>query len=171
MKTKDIHRAEPRRDLLKSHLIAEEVHDPYKASKKPHQPTRCPQCGAVNLEGRWQWPKDNKVGLHEDLCPACRRANDKYPAGEIILGGGFLAAHRDEIVKLARNTERAESAEHPLQRIMSIEDSGDEVVITTTDIHLPRRIAHAIVDAYKGELDMHYDRDGYFVRAKWRRES
>jgi hypothetical protein len=32
---------------------------------------------------------------------------------------------------------------------MGIEEKPDGVVITTTDVHLPRRIGHAIVDAYK----------------------
>ena len=41
---------------------------------------------------------------------------------------------------------------------------------TATDIHLPLRIGHAIVDAYKGDLDTHYDREGYFVRIRWSRE-
>jgi hypothetical protein len=42
MKTRDLHRAEPRHDEMKSHNIQEEVHDPYKARKKPHAPLLCP---------------------------------------------------------------------------------------------------------------------------------
>jgi hypothetical protein len=53
---------------------------------------------------------------------------------------------------------------------MSVTEDGDALVITTTDVHLPRRIGHAIVDAYKGDLDTHYDRDGYFARIRWRRD-
>lgn len=36
--------------------------------------------------------------------------------------------------------------------------------------HLPRRIADALHHAYKGELDIHYDEEGYFVRVNWKRE-
>ena len=170
MKTRDLHRQEPRRDEIKSHHIEEEVHDPYKARKKPHGPLLCPKCGAVNLSGRWQWPKEKHEGLDEELCPACNRIHDNYPAGEVILSGGFLAKHKQEIVELARNTERAERDEHPLQRIMNISEDGNKLVITAIDIHLPRRIGHAIVDAYKGDLHTHYDREGYFVRIMWARE-
>ena len=81
----------------------------------------------------------------------------------MILSGSFLAKHKQEIVELARNTEKAEREEHPLQRIMDIKEDGDTVVITTTDLHLPQRVGHAIVDAYKGDLDTHYDREGYFA--------
>ena len=126
---------------------------------------------AVFIRGRWQWTTEPLAKAHSDLCPACHRINDKYPAGEIVLSGGFLADHAQEIIRLARNTEALESREHPLQRIMGVEETATGLVITTTDIHLPRRIGHAIVDACKGELDTHYDAQGYFVRITWRREA
>ena len=86
------------------------------------------------------------------------------------MSGGFLAGHKQEIMELARHTEEAERKEHPLQRIMSIDHAEGKVTIRTTDIHLPRRIGHAIFDAYKGELDTHYDKAAYFVRMTWKRE-
>ena len=54
---------------------------------------------------------------------------------------------------------------------MAIDERDDQFVITTTDIHLPRRIGQAIYNAYEGDFDFHYDEEGYFIRAKWRRES
>ena len=44
----------------------------------------------------------------------------------------FTKRHGDEIVRLARNTEALERAEHPLQRIMAVERTDDRIVITTT---------------------------------------
>jgi len=170
MKTRDIHRAEPRHDLMKQHHKQEEVHDPYKPRKKPAEPCLCPQCRAVDLGGRWQWTKEKHEELQKELCPACQRIHDNFPAGEVTLSGGFFERHKHEIIELARNTEQAEREEHPLQRIMSIDEAGGKVTIKTTDIHLPRRIGHAIFDAYKGDLDTHYDKEGYFVRLTWKRE-
>ena len=89
----------------------------------------------------------------------------------ITLSGGFIAGHRNDLLSLIRNNESLEKQEHPLNRIMRIEERSDSIVITTTDIHLPRRIAEAIRDAYKGELDIRYDKEGYFARVEWRRES
>lgn len=156
----------PRRDRL----IREHVHDPYKARLKRTEPTVCPQCKAVYQHGRWQWGPA-PAGAEEDLCQACHRINDKYPAGEVTLRGDFLKRHRTEIVHLARNEEKMESGEHPLNRIMDIADSGDQVLITTTDIHLPRRIGEAIHRAYEGDLDYHYEKESYFLRVRWERES
>jgi hypothetical protein len=172
MKTRDIHRQEPRHDTLKSHLIAEERHDPYKSRGKPADGTVCPDCGAAFMEGRWQWAGRQLKETHSEPCPACRRIRDRYPAGEVVMSGGFLAAHRQEILRLVGNVAEAEKREHPMQRIIAIDDTAkDKVVITTTDLHLPRRIGHALVDAYKGELETHYDEAGYFVRIVWKRET
>lgn len=171
MKQRDAQKRPPRRDTIKSHLISEHRHDPYKPRAKLSEPCVCPQCMAVFIEGRWQWRSEPLEGAHWDLCPACHRINDRFPAGEFTLTGSFLNTHGQEIIRLARNIEALERHEHPLQRIMEIEDDSDRIVIRTTDIHLPRRIGRALTKAYKGELDTHYDEAGYFVRMGWRRDA
>lgn len=152
-------------------LIRERVHDPYKTRLKLPEPTVCPQCGAAWQAGRWQWAEARPEGANEELCQACHRINDQYPAGELTLSGNFLSAHKEEITHLITNTEKVENQEHPLHRIMAIEEQDGKIVITTTDIHLPRRIGQAIFSAYEGDFDFHYDDQGYFFRAKWCREN
>jgi len=166
MKKAELSRRQKRGDRL----IRERVHDPYKTRLKPVEPTVCPQCGAVFHKGRWTWD-DRRPEANEELCQACRRVNDKCPAGILTLSGGFTKGHWREVLNLARNTEAAEKAEHPLHRIMAIERLGNEIEVTTTDIHLPRRIGQALHDAYRGEFDFHYDTEGYFIRVNWRREA
>lgn len=105
------------------------------------------------------------------LCQACQRTNDHYPAGIVTLTGTFVVAHKDEIVGLVRNQEEAEQPEHPLNRIMTVaEEAPDRLIISTTDIHLPRRIGEAMNRAYNGSLDEDFDEDGYFVRVNWHRD-
>jgi len=43
------------RPLRREQLFQELVHDSYKSSRKLSEPTRCPECGAVFLKGRWTW--------------------------------------------------------------------------------------------------------------------
>lgn len=155
----------------KDRLIREHVHDPYQAPSKLPQPAICPVCGATYSEGRWQWMNSQPAGAHRHTCQACRRIRDRYPAGIITLSGSFIAGHRNDLLSLVRNNESLEKQEHPLNRIMRIEERPDTIVITTTDIHLPHRIAEALHDAYKGELEIRYDKEGYFARVEWRRES
>jgi hypothetical protein len=145
------------------------ANDPYETRLKLPEPTVCPQCGAVFHEGRWRWePRPSPA--HEELCQACHRSNDRYPAGELTIAGGFVLRHKDEILHLARHQEEQEKAEHPLHRIMAIEEQDGAIVVRTTDIHLPRRIGEALHHAYRGDLDFHYDEGGYFIRVSWARD-
>ena len=102
------------------------------------------------------------------ICPACRRIADKQPAGILTLSGTSLESHKTEILNLVRHKEEAEKADHALNRIIGIEERDGVVVITTTDIHLPRRIGEALKRAFHGRLELHYEEDGYFLRATWR---
>lgn len=146
------------------HLI-----DPYKSVRKPKEPAACPQCGAVYHDGRWTWAA-RPAGAHDEVCQACHRINDRYPAGTVILRGAAARARKAELLSLARHQEEAEKAEHPLNRIMGVEETADGIVITTTDIHLPRRIGEAVRRAFHGELKTHFDEGAYSVRAEWSKE-
>jgi NMD protein affecting ribosome stability and mRNA decay len=150
-------------------FLKEKVHDPYRTREKLREVARCPQCGARYANGRWTWPKVAVGAFRRQLCPACRRINDHYPAGELVLAGNFLDDHRDEVLATACNVGESERNEHPLHRIMAIEDEDGDVKISTTDIHLPHRIAHALKDAWGGTMSTHYDLEGYFTRVHWER--
>ena len=144
--------------------------DPYQRQKKLHEGTVCPQCGAVYRDGRWRWVAGAE-GAVEELCAACHRINDEYPAGIVTLRGDFAREHKEEMIHLARHQEEAEKKEHPLNRIISIEEDAQGVVINTTDIHLPRRIGEAVKRAFHGEIEENFEKDGYFVRVNWTREA
>ena len=156
-------------DILGNPRLQEEIHDPYFVRGKYRDASHCTDCGAVYYGGRWQWAEVPDDG-HKTRCPACRRIEDGYPAGEIIVKGAFAAARTEELLHLIRNVEAAENDEHPLNRIMDIRQDNGVVTVTTTDIHLPRRIGHALERAWDGELSTHYDEDGWFARVTWLRE-
>ena len=142
--------------------------DSYKSRGKLHEPSVCPQCGAVFEGGRWQWLPEPK-SPHRAMCPACHRIGDDMPAGYVRLEGDFLAQHRDEILAVVRNLQTKENARHPLQRVMKIADEDNAVIITTTDSHLARDIGEAIRHAYQGDLEVHYNPDENLARVHWKR--
>jgi hypothetical protein len=151
----------------KDRLIHERVHDPYRSRRKPPEPSLCPVCKAVFKDGRWQWLESWPTDSHQEICQACQRVRDNYPAGLLTLSGDFVTTHRPELLGLVRNREQAERAQHPLHRIIKIEERPAEVVVTTTDVHLPKCIGEAVHRAHKGRLHLHYEKEGCFVRAHW----
>lgn len=145
----------------------DERHDPYRERVKPPEPARCPGCGSVFAKGRWSW--QSAPDAPEVLCPACRRIEASYPAGVLSVGGGFFTDHRDEVLNLIRNVEQTERAEHPLERLMAITDEDGTTLVTTTGVHLARRIGDALTRAYQGNLTVQYAESEHFVRVVWMR--
>jgi len=144
---------------MRDRLNQPRFHDTYKAKEKLPEPTVCDECGAVFHKGRWQWA-ERPEGAHTMLCPACARIRDKCPAGFVNLRGSFVAEHRDDILGLVRNVEQREQGEHPIERIMAIEDEDGGLLVTTTEMHLATAIGTAVHHAYHGTLESrHADAD------------
>ena len=156
-----------RRDQLRQ----EREHDSYRQQHKPPEPSACPECGAIFHAGRWQWGAKQQ-GSTQLLCPACLRIRDEFPAGFVSVGGKFFTANRLELLSLIEHHAAKEKAQHPLARIMAIEEHADGdggIRITTTDIHLARDLGEALHKAYHGELDFHYNEAEKLLRVHWQR--
>ena len=144
-------------------------HDPYRSSVKYKEPAVCETCGVVLHQGRWHWAM-GEPGAHGVVCPACRRARDKLPAGTLTLEGAFFVAHRTETMNLVRNEAERENEEHALNRILAIDEQNDRTIVSTTDIHLPQRIGRALERAWDGDLVIHHAKGEYSIDVRWRRD-
>lgn len=142
--------------------------DPYALQEKWPEPAVCGGCGAVFHQGRWQW-LPAPPGAATVQCAACRRIEEQMPAGYVTVAGEFARDHRDELLRLVHHLEAREKAEHPLQRIIAIDEHDKELTISTTDLHLAKGIGEALQHAYQGTLDFQFVRDEYLLRVRWRR--
>lgn len=158
-----------KRQSLSDKLIQPEFHDPYLKARRERSDTYCPDCGVTYQQGRWTWqPLTHKDKATAETCPACRRIAERVPAGQVTLSGSFVKSHCDEICNIVRNVEEREKPEHPLERLMSISDSDEGLMVTTTGMHLAKRLAHALDEAFKGgELHTHYKEEDCFVDIHW----
>ena len=147
-------------------MVQEYQHDTYKLRGKLKEPTVCTECGAIFHKGRWTWGAKPEAA-YEIVCPACMRVRDKYPKGLITLKGSFKDEQKEQVMGVIHNTEAQEKQQHPLSRIMVIEVQQEDLIVSTTDTHLPRRIGEALHHAYHGELDLQYNQDEDFVRLTW----
>jgi NMD protein affecting ribosome stability and mRNA decay len=152
----------------KDRLLKEKRHDVYQERHKWPEFTRCSECGALFVDGRWTW-QEAPAKSHPTICPACRRIADRYPAGYVEIKGSFFPEHRTEILNLIHNVEKQEKSEHPLERIMTITTVDNYPLITTTGVHLARRLGEALSQAYKGELSVQYAEAGNCIRVYWQR--
>ncbi len=152
----------------KDRLIKEKLHNVYREGDKSPGPVVCQECGVLHANGRWSW-EEAPEQAGETICPACRRIADRYPAGYIELSGSFFDERRDEVLNLVRNVEEREKAERPLERIMMVEAGQNHTLVTTTGIHVARRIGEALGRAYKGDLSYQYADGEKRIRVYWQR--
>jgi len=154
----------------RNRLIKIKRNDVYTDTKKLPEPAVCIKCNSVFSNGRWAWTEmKNGNKIYKTICPACKRIADKYPAGIIKLNGPFLSKHFTEIKNLLYNVEKLEKNERPLERIISVEKTSGETVITTTGIHIARRIGEALFQAYSGDYSFKYGDDEKSIRVSWAR--
>lgn len=149
-------------------MIQPQRHDTYKNRGKLREPLVCTGCGAVFLDGRWSWAAAPQ-GADKGICAACQRIADRFPAGRIEIGGAFFGEHRQEILNLVRNVEAAEKKERPLERVMGVEEDGGRAVVTTTGIHVARRIGESLAHSYQGVYEFRYGDGEESIRVSWSR--
>lgn len=147
-------------------LVREQHHDTYKENRKRTEPSVCTVCGAVFTGGRWTWT-DLPLEAVKVTCPACQRIADNFPAGHVELKGHFFQQRREEILNLVRNEEKLEKGEHPMERIIAVTPEADHTLITTTGVHLARRIGEAVVRAYQGDMSFTYGDNEQSIRLQW----
>ena len=156
------------RMLSRKQLLQEVVHDAYQLRRKPGASVRCRGCNAVFRRGRWTRGEPGGPARLA-LCPACRRVRERLPAGFVTLGGEFVAAHGAEIAALVRGCESRETSRHVLERIIDLQKRPGGFLVTTTGIHLARRIGDALARAYKGRLRYRYNKADKLLRVSWSR--
>jgi len=129
---------------------------------------RCPKCGATHRAGRWSW-EGAASDAEPYVCPACLRIQDDQPGGEVLIHGEFAQTHYADLERLIRNTEAIEKAEHPLERLMNLGHLEGGLLVSTTGMHLARRIGEALYAAYKGEVRYYYREADSRLHVVWTR--
>jgi NMD protein affecting ribosome stability and mRNA decay len=129
----------------------------------------CSNCGAIFSNGKWTW-KDQINNLRETTCPACKRINDNYPAGFVEIKGRFYSEHEKEISNLIMNMEKTEKKERPLERIMMFKPEKSKATLTTTGIHIAKRIGEALSKSYQGNFTFMYLDGEKSIRVLWERQ-
>lgn len=155
-----------------------DLHDPYITEKGLHEPTICPVCNAVYHKKHWSFNADlrNEALKNKDTryqkCPADRKIEDGYAMGKVILSGGFISEHMEELMNVIKSEERRAVENNPMDRLMKLEKKNGGIYVETTSDALAMRIGHHLKESYKGGDEEFKFRSGdKFVEIMWHKEA
>jgi len=137
----------------------------------------CPKCGAIWDGERWV-PEPGEALLREfgkkqhctELCPGDLRIEKKQVEGVVTLKGKFLASHREEINNVVARVARDGRKRNVAARILGTEEQNGNLVIETTDEHLAERMGKEVEKAFKGALEIKWQKKDTFARVTWQRD-
>lgn len=140
--------------------------------------TYCSECHAVHHKKHWALDEDLykrmvKDGVESTVCRGCRMVEEELYEGHLQLHWKRLETDqglKNELISLVHNKESEEREKNPLNRIVSIEDQGDTIVILTSTKFLASHLGHAVDSAYNGSLKINHVQRGTVSRVTWTRE-
>lgn len=145
--------------------------EPYQRTGKYPANTRCPKCNLCFHDGVWKRGGLAEVqGLQWKLCPACVQIRDGQIGGIVQFSGTFAGNHRQELLNRIRNVEKQTQEERPLERIMSLKEGRDGIIVSATTEHLVARIGKSIQRDFGGNLDLRYAPEDKFALVHWHRD-
>lgn len=147
--------------------------DPYLAGKAGPRSV-CPECGLLYRDKRWalerrEKPRKGEPAVPAVLCPACRKTRDGVYAGEVLLSGAFLPAHKKEVEAVILHEEARAMEKNPLERIVVSRWEGEGLLIRTTVKKLAQRLGRALHGSFKGRLMVKPGQGGTPTRVWWSR--
>lgn len=132
----------------------------------------CKRCRALHHDKRWYAADAIKQPqiyshVHQGLCPGCHSVENKICNGEVILEGRLLEKMRTTVHGLIANVEDKCWHDNPSSRILSFNDLGDRIEVTTTTEWLATRIGKEVRKALKGKLQIEHFPEESFARVRW----
>jgi NMD protein affecting ribosome stability and mRNA decay len=146
--------------------------DPYLSKLGPVNMAACSGCFAVYHNKRWRLAQEGErtATYHKTICPACQKIRDNFAGGYVTLRGGFLGAHKEEILNLVKNKEARARYKNPLERIIEIKEKRGFIEITTTTDKFAQMLGKIIHKAFGGKVEYKWAEDVKIARINWARD-
>lgn len=137
----------------------------------------CPRCGAIWDGERWVPEPDAELRKalaggrgKKELCPGDLRIEKKQVEGVVTLRGAFLESHFEEIDNLVNRVARSARRRNVAARILNSSRADGSLVIETTDEHLAEKMGKEVEKAFKGNLEIKWQKKDTFARVTWQRD-
>lgn len=120
---------------------------------------KCSECGVVYFDKSWHHGllEEKQEHLKENrqfkftLCPACKMKKDKIFEGEVVI---MLKAKnyklKADVMNTIKNSDKQGQDWDPLDRILWMEDKGNEIRIYTSENQLAVRIGKKLNSSFPG---------------------
>jgi hypothetical protein len=90
--------------------------------------------------------------------------------GEVVLEGGYVARHGEELLRRVDNVVADSAAEYPAWRVLGVSLEAERVTVSTNSQALALRVARELVATFHGAVARHWSDGNEVVRLVWRRE-
>lgn len=158
------------RDVLKNQKRGQ-LGGPIPRLGKYPQNTRCPKCDLIFQDGVWKRGVSESANEQQwKLCPACVQIRDRQVGGIVQFSGSFAEVHRQEILNRIHNVEKQTQEERPLERIMSLKEDREGIIVSATTEHLVARMGKSIQRDFGGDLSLRYAPEDKFAFVHWHRD-
>jgi NMD protein affecting ribosome stability and mRNA decay len=148
---------------------------PKRKGAAPEDLTGCERCGDVFRNKTWR--RSGRRVTHALLarsvwgvCPACRKVEAGEYFGRVVLRGGYVAAHEEEIRRRIHNVTEWARYTQPERRIVAIRRPPGGLEVLTTSQKLAHRIVHELKKAFKGRASYSWSDRERRLFAVWERE-
>lgn len=114
----------------------------------------CGDCNAVYYHKSWHHGFADYKHLNENkqvrfgVCPACSMVKEGKFEGKVVFEN-VPSEYRGEILNNIKNTGDRAFARDPMDRIIEVKESGNDIEVLTTENQLARIIARQVASAYK----------------------
>lgn len=136
----------------------------------------CPDCDSVFFDKSWhhsleedaQHLKDNK-NTRFKICPACRMKKDRTFEGELVIKlSKEKLGEKREVMNVVKNSDEQARSHDPLDRVLWIEDKGNEIRVLTSENQLAARIGKKLRSAFKGSaFEIKHSHEEDTIRVRW----
>lgn len=136
----------------------------------------CSECGVVYFDKSWHRGllEEKQKHLKENrqfkftLCPVCKMKKDKIFEGELTIR---LTTNnlrlKEEILNTVKNSDKQAQERDPLDRILWMEDKGDEVKIFTSENQLAVKMGKKLESSFpKSTLEIKHSGED-IIRVYW----
>ena len=141
----------------------------------------CPDCKSAFFDKSWHhmmdedkhFSVDKNKNIQFEICPACNMLKKKMFEGEIIIklnSASENAVIKNDVLGAIKNSDELARQRDPMDRILWMEDMGDNIKVYTSENQLAVIIGKKLDSSFPGgKLDIRHSHGEDIIRVFWER--